>query len=898
MPRKKQNPRSIEETSLVPQEIADTPMMQQFFLIKKKYPDAILLFRVGDFYETFLEDAVATSNILGITLTRRANGSAQSIELAGFPHHALDVYLPRLVKSGRRVAICDQLEDPKKTKKLVRRGVTELVTPGVVASEGILDNKENNFLMALFRKNNLFGIALLDYSTGEFLTTQGDEEVVRNILSGYSPREILLERKDRPMIESILRSDTFIFDSDDWIFSETNNKERVERHFSVTNLKGYGVEKLPLAVVACGAVLNYLDLTEHKALSHISSLTRIDHSQYMRIDDFTLRNLEMLRSYNDNGKCLLDILDETITPMGARRLKQWIAYPSKDLEEICARQDGVEDLCSMPELREVLQDSLREIGDLERLVSRISMRRASPRDLLRLLSALRAIEPIQQEAARFPLKEVLRDMIASLSSCTGVAERIAREIHPEASISLSKGHAIAQGYCSELDELREIAYHGQDFLLKMQQREIEATGIASLKIGFNNVFGYYIEVRNTHKDLVPKEWIRKQTLVNAERYITEELKAYEEKILTAQEKISALESHLFFELIEDLQAVVPSLQRNCALIARIDTLFSLATVADRYRYVRPQVDSGYTIAIEGGRHPVIERMLPKPEDYVPNDIYLDQETCQIMIITGPNMSGKSALLRQTALVVIMAQMGSFVPAQSAHVGMVDAVFTRVGASDNLSQGESTFMVEMQEAANILNSLSHRSLVLFDELGRGTSTFDGISIAWSIVEYIHNRPDLRAKTLFATHYHELNELETLLPRVRNYNVSAEEVHGKMLFLRKLIEGGSEHSFGIQVARLAGMPRWIVQRAEEVLLQLESSRSKEAEVLTDNEGCCSTKEKEKKKNISTEYTALSLYRMDDPILLEIQEKMNSLDLDRLTPIEALNYLSEIKEILKKT
>lgn len=882
------------------QDVAETPMMRQYFEIKEKYPDAILLFRVGDFYETFLDDAVAASEILGITLTRRANGAAQFVELAGFPHHALDTYLPKLVRAGKRVAVCDQLEDPKKTKKLVKRGLTEMVTPGVAVGDNVLENKENNYLCALFPDGKRqYGISLVDYSTGQFVAGEGDASMVRKLLVGYCPKEILVESRYRSLIQETFHPSAFLCDYDDWIFSPSNNRDRLLRHFNCVTLKGYGLEDYPLAITAAGAILNYLDLTHHKAKGHIGTISRIDEGQYVRLDNFTFHSLELLQSMNNGGCSLMQVLDKTTTPMGARLLRHYISFPLKDVDQISQRQRIVGELYANNDLRNGLKPLLSEMGDVERLVSRVAMRRVTPKELLRLSQVLELMEPIAQLCAESAVLEV-KNYAIELEQCPELLSRLKYQIHPQASNMINKGNVIAMGFSEELDELRRLAYHTQEFLLEMQEREIRETGISSLKIGFNNVFGYYLEVRNTHKESVPVQWIRKQTLVNAERYVTEELKQYEEKILGAQERILALETELFNALVEEMQPLVPLLQKNSFLLARLDVLLSFSLNAIAHKYVCPTVDNSRVLEIQEGRHPVIELQLPSQEQYVPNSVSLDPEECQIMVITGPNMSGKSALLRQTALIVLMAQMGSFVPAQSAHIGIVDAVFTRVGASDNISQGESTFMVEMQEASNILNNLSDRSLVLFDELGRGTSTFDGISIAWAIIEYIHNRPNMRPKTLFATHYHELNEIEGMMSRVHNFNVSAQEIEGKMLFLRKLVPGGSEHSFGIQVAKLAGMPHWIITRSSEVLRSLEAERIEEniSESVSSpsvDVGNAAGKKKKTRRG-APEAIQMTLFQLEDPLLVQIRDELLDMDIDNMTPVEALRRLADIKTLLK--
>ncbi len=869
--------------------VVETPLMKQYFQMKKKHPDAILLFRVGDFYETFVEDAIITSQILGITLTKRANGSAQSIELAGFPHHALDNYLPKLVKAGKRVAICDQLEDPKLTKKLVKRGITELVTPGVVIGENVLENKENNFLASLHFSKDIIGLSLLDISTGEFSAMQGTAPLIEKLLVAYRPKEILVERKNRNSFDQLFPTiSTFVFETDDWIFSPMNNRERMLSHFGVQSFKGYGLENDPIAITAAGAILNYLDLTQHKQIGHISAISRIDEGQFVRLDNFTIHSLELLYPMNTGGLSLCSILDRTHTPMGARLLRRWLSFPLKDVEAIQSRQSIVKTFFELPSLQETIIPHLLEIGDLERLVSKISMHRVSPREIVVLAQALEALAPIKESCFSAKNKE-LQELCNKINPCTEWIERIRFEINTEAPQLINKGNVIAQGYNEELDELRKIAFSGKDYLLELQQRESDRTGIPSLKVGFNNVFGYYIEVRNTHKDKVPADWIRKQTLVSAERYITEELKIYEQKILGAEERILALETILFNQLVEDLQVVVEQLQENARSIASLDVLLSFALVACKNNYTAPEVNDSLRIEIREGRHPVIEARLPSNTPYIANDVVLDNEGCQIMIVTGPNMSGKSALLRQTAIITLMAQIGSFVPANSASIGLVDSIFTRVGASDNISMGESTFMVEMQEAASILNNLSPRSLVLFDELGRGTSTFDGISIAWAIVEYLHNKPLTHPKTLFATHYHELNEMANTFPRVRNFNVSAKELDGEMIFLRKLEAGGNEHSFGIQVAKLAGMPKSIIQRANEVLLQLEGERTND-----------SNKELAKRitqKNERLESQSLTSSQQETPILEKLQEELSRIDINNVTPLEALNHLFYIKNILKE-
>lgn len=870
--------------------------MQQYLQFKKKHPDAILLFRVGDFYETFLEDAVEASRILGITLTRRANGVAQHVELAGFPHHALETYLPRLVRAGKRVAICDQLEDPKLTKKLVKRGITELVTPGVAVSDNVLDNKENNYVAAVSFAKDRIGVAFLDLSTGEFLATEGSAALVDKLLGSYRPKEILIDRSLRTLYDAQITYRTYIYEADDWLFIPSNNRERLLRHFAVKNFKGFGLDELECALASAGAILNYLDLTQHHELGHITTLHRIDQGLYVRLDSFTARSLELLGTMNQGGCSLKDILDRTYTPMGARLLRQWIAFPLREVAPIVERQQVVGALVAEPEVRFTFEENLRAMGDLERLASKVSMKRISPREMVHLADALEALVPIKKRAMESEV-EALRSLGEGLHLCEEIRERIRYELSPDAPPLVHKGGVIATGYNEELDELRLLAFSGKDYLLALQQRESERTGIPSLKVGFNNVFGYYIEVRNTYKDRVPEEWIRKQTLVNAERYITEELKEYESKILGAEERILALETRLFAQLVEEVQPSVGHLLQNSHLLASLDVLRSFAEVGMAYNYCKPEVNDSLVLDIQGGRHPVIERQLPQGEPYIANDVHLDNNDCQIMIVTGPNMSGKSALLRQTALITLMAQIGCWVPAQSASIGVVDSIFTRVGASDNISLGESTFMVEMQEAASILNNLSARSLILFDELGRGTSTFDGVSIAWSIVEYLHNHPALHPKTLFATHYHELNELARLHHRVRNYNVSAREVDGQMIFLRKLEEGGNEHSFGIQVAKLAGMPTGIVRRAQEVLGMLEAEHT----ALRTGSACeeeHTLSAENRLANRSSEGLApLSFIQLEDPLLVEIRDDIVGIDLNNLTPLEALNRLHQIKERLSQ-
>lgn len=865
----------------------ETPLMQQFYRIKDKHPDAILLFRVGDFYETFAEDAVAAAEILGITLTKRANGAAQFVELAGFPHHALDNYLPKLVRAGRRVAICDQLEDPKKAKKLVKRGITELVTPGVVMGDNVLVNKENNYLAAVYLSGEQAGLSFLDISTGEFLCSEGSLEHIDKLIESYQPKELLVEHNQRVAVQRALSYRGFYFDLDDWSFSIDANREKLLAHFGVQSLKGFGAEHLTLGIAASGAILNYMELTSHHKLGHITTLRCIDRSGYMRLDAFTLRSLEVIHTMNaPEGKSLLDIIDFTHSPMGGRLLRRWLVFPLIELKPIQERQQIVAALVTGSELRSDLSDRMAMMGDLERLTAKLAVGRIGPRDVNQLRQSLDLAMQIRNILTGTELTK-LEALGEDLQDCSEQCQLIEQMLRPDAPLALGRGAVINEGVSAELDELRRLSTGGKDFLLHIQERESQRTGIPSLKIAFNNVFGYYIEVRNTHKDKVPEEWIRKQTLVNAERYITAELKEYEEKILGAEERIAALENELFAQLLMELGKYLQTYQHNSQVLARLDCLLAFAEGAKRYNYVRPELHAGTDIDIKGGRHPVIERLLPFGQEYIPNDVYLDDKEQQIMIITGPNMSGKSALLRQTALITLLAQVGAFVPADSAKIGLVDAIFTRVGASDNISRGESTFMVEMQEASNILNNLSPRSLVLFDELGRGTSTYDGISIAWSIVEYLHDNKQGRAKTLFATHYHELNELEERLPRVRNYNVSAREVEGKMLFLRKLVRGGSEHSFGIQVAKLGGMPQSIVERASDILRQLEREH-----IASIAEGIAS----EVGEQQVVDGIQMSLFQLDDPLLSQIRDSLLQTDVNNLTPIEALNKLHEIQSLLR--
>lgn len=866
-------------------EVVLTPMMKQYFDLKAKHPDAIMLFRCGDFYETYSEDAVAAAEILGITLTKRANGQSKTVEMAGFPHHALDTYLPKLIRAGRRVAICDQLEDPKTTKKLVKRGITELVTPGVAINDNVLSYKENNFLAAVHFGKTACGIAFLDISTGEFLTSEGPTDYIDKLLNNFAPKEVLFERGKKPMFEGNFGNKFFTFELEDWVFNETSAREKLLKHFETKNLKGFGVENLHNGIIASGAILQYLDMTQHYQIGHITSLSRIEEDRYVRLDKFTVRSLELIDSMNEGGTSLLDIIDHTISPMGARMLKRWIVFPLKDIKPINERLDVVEFFFKEPDFKDFIEEKLHQIGDLERLSSKAAVGRISPREVVQLKIALQAIEPIKNACLNAD-NPSLRRIGEQLNLCASIRDKIAKEITNDPPLLVNKGGVIADGVNAELDELRKIAYSGKDYLLQIQQRESELTGIPSLKIAYNNVFGYYIEVRNTHKDKVPAEWIRKQTLVNAERYITQELKEYEEKILGAEDKILILETRLYNELVTDLAEFIPAIQINATQIARLDCLLSFANVARANKYIRPNVVDDDVLDIRQGRHPVIEKQLPPGEKYIANDVYLDTEEQQIIIITGPNMAGKSALLRQTALITLMAQIGCFVPAESAHIGLVDKIFTRVGASDNISVGESTFMVEMNEAANILNNISPRSLVLFDELGRGTSTYDGISIAWAIVEHIHEHKKARARTLFATHYHELNDMESQFKRIKNYNVSVKEVDNKVIFLRKLERGGSAHSFGIHVAKMAGMPKSIVKRADEILHQLEAENRQEG----------ISAKPQPTKQASSDGIQLSFFQLDDPVLCQIRDEILNLDVNNLTPLEALNKLNDIKKIVK--
>ena len=867
-------------------DIALTPMMKQFTEFKAKHPDAILLFRCGDFYETYSTDAVIASEILGITLTKRSNGkgAVASLEMAGFPFHALDTYLPKLIRAGRRVAICDQLEDPKLAKKLVKRGITELVTPGVSINDNVLNYKENNFLAAVHFGKSVCGVSFLDISTGEFLTAEGSYDYVEKLLINFRPKEVLFERGMKRRFEECFGTKFLVYELDDWVFTDEFARERLTKHFETKNLKGFGISHLKSGIVASGAILHYLAVTLHTQISHIRNISRIEEERYVRLDKFTIRSLELLDSMHEGGTPLLSVIDRTKTAMGARLLKRWMVFPLKDKKVIEERLDVVEYYFREPDFRSIVEDNLHMIGDLEPIISKVAAWRVSPRELVQLMLALQAVEPIK-EACEGTFNAVLREVGAQLDCCAEIRDRIAREIVPEPPLLLNKGGVVADGVNDALDELRAISSNGKDYLRKIPQRESERTSIPSLKIAYNSVFGYYIEVRNTYKDNVPPEWIRKQTLVNAERYITQELKEYEEKILGAEEKIMQLETQIYNDLVCELAKYIPAIQVNAMQLARLDVLLSFAEVSKAYKYIRPVISEDDVLDIKGGRHPVIERQMPVGEEYIPNDLYLDTERQQIIRVTGPNMAGKSALLRQTALITLLAQIGCFVPADSAVIGIVEKIFTRVGASDNISAGESTFMVEMTEAANILNNLSGHSLVLFDELGRGTSTYDGMSIAWAIVEYIHEFARGRARTLFATHYHELNEMEKSFQRIKNFNVSVHEKDGKVIFLRKLMPGGSDHSFGIHVAKLAGMPKSIVKRSEQILTQLESSNGKgeikgvAADIADTREGM-----------------QLNFFQLDDPVLSQIRDEILNIDVNNLTPLEALNKLSEIKKIVK--
>ena len=877
-----------------------TPMMKQFFSMKAQHPGALMLFRCGDFYETYGEDAVESAKILGITLTRRNNGgNCDSIEMAGFPHHALDTYLPKLIRAGKRVAICDQLEDPKKKReaikgkkglsamdKMVKRGITELVTPGVALSDNVLNYKENNFLAAVHFGKGACGVSFLDISTGEFLTGEGTFDYVEKLLGNFQPKEVLFDRAKKQDFERYFGTRLCTFEMDDWVFTDQTARQKLLKHFGTKNLKGFGVDHLHNGVVAAGAILQYLEITQHTHINHITSLARIEEDKYVRMDRFTIRSLELIAPMNEDGASLLDVIDNTVTPMGGRMLRRWMVFPLKDAKPINERLDVVDYLFREPDFRECIDEQFHRIGDLERIISKVAVGRVSPREVVQLKNALMAIQPVKT-ACLYAKSETLKRIGEQLNLCESLRDRIEKEIQPDPPQLAAKGNVIAPGYDRQLDELRSIRDNGKQYLLEIQEKEAEQTGITSLKIGFNNVFGYYLEVRNTFKDKVPEDWIRKQTLAQAERYITPELKEYEEKILGADEKILAMEGQLFMELIQDMQEFIPQIQINANLIAHLDCLLSFMKVSQQQRYVRPVVDGSEVLDIKQGRHPVIETQLPIGEQYVPNDVLLDTEHQQIMMITGPNMAGKSALLRQTALIVLLAQIGCFVPAERARIGMVDKIFTRVGASDNISLGESTFMVEMTEASNILNNVTPRSLVLFDELGRGTSTYDGISIAWAIVEYLHEHPRAQARTLFATHYHELNEMEKNFPRIRNFNVSVKEVDGKIIFLRKLEPGGSEHSFGIHVAEIAGMPRSIVKRANVILKELETDNAQVGGV---------GKAAVERLDQSREGVQLSFFQLDDPVLTQIRDEILGLDVNNLTPVEALNKLNDIKKILK--
>ena len=874
-------------------------MMRQFFTLKAKHPDALMLFRCGDFYETYCDDAIEASRILGITLTRRNNGgnTQNSTAMAGFPHHALDTYLPKLIRAGKRVAICDQLEDPKKKRqemkgkrglsdmdKMVKRGITELVTPGVAMGDNVLNYKENNFLAAVHFGKTACGVSFLDISTGEFLTGEGSYDYVEKLLGSFAPKEVLYEKQRKSDFQRYFGTHYCVFELDEWVFTEQSARQKLLKHFGTKNLKGFGVEHLKNGIIAAGAIMQYLELTQHTHINHITSLHRIEEDKYVRLDQFTIRSLELLQSMQEGGASLLSVIDRTVTPMGGRMLKRWMIFPLKDVKPINQRLDIVDYFFKQPDFRQCIDDELHRIGDLERIISKVAVGRVSPREVVQLKNALQAIQPIKT-ACLYATDPALKRIGEQLNLCESLRERIEKEIQPDPPQLVNKGDVIADGYNKELDDLRAISHNSKEYLLKIQQRETEATGIASLKVGYNNVFGYYLEVRNTYKDKVPPTWIRKQTLAQAERYITEELKEYENKILGADEKILILETQLFTDLVRDMQEFIPQIQINANLVAHLDCLLSFAKAAEENHYVRPVIDDNDVLDIKQGRHPVIETQLPLGEEYVPNDVYLDTEKQQIMMITGPNMAGKSALLRQTALIVLMAQMGCFVPAESAKIGTVDKIFTRVGASDNISLGESTFMVEMTEAADILNNVTPKSLVLFDELGRGTSTYDGISIAWAIVEYLHETPRAQARTLFATHYHELNEMEKHFKRIKNYNVSVKEVDGKVIFLRKLVPGGSEHSFGIHVAQIAGMPKSIVKRANVILKQLEADN---AEVGSAGKPTVKVPEQ-------SEGTELSFFQLDDPVLCQIRDEILGLDVNNLTPLEALNKLSDIKKIV---
>lgn len=861
----------------------ETPLMQQYYRIKKKHPNAILLFRVGDFYETFGEDAIKASEILGITLTKRANGSASYVDLAGIPYHAIDTYLPKLVRAGQRVAICEQLEDPSKAKKIVKRGVTEMVTPGVSLDDNVLENKENNFLASVHLEKNIGGVAFLDISTGEFLTAEGNYEYIDKLLNSFQPKEVLFERGKEKLFREKFGDRFYTYKLDDWVYTEENATDRLLKHFNTTTLKGFGVSNLPYGIIAAGSVLQYLEITQHENLKHISSLSRIEEEHYVWLDKFTIRNLELFHPVNEEARTLIDVIDRTVSPMGGRLLRRWVALPLKEIQSIRERQSIVEYILQNPEFRELLESQLQKMGDVERIVSKVAAGRVTPREMLQLKNALYALESVR-DACRDADSDPLKKIGEQLNPCHSIREKIEKQVNPEAPTNIHKGNIINQGVSDELDELRDIAHSSRDYLKQLQQRESERTGIPSLKVSYNSVFGYYIEVRNTHKDKVPGDWTRKQTLVNAERYITEELKDYETKILGAEEKSMELEAQLFNQLVVNVADYISAVQLNAHLVARLDCLLSFAKIADENQYCKPEIQDSEVIDITQGRHPVIEKQLPIDEEYVANDVYLDNEDQQIMILTGPNMAGKSALLRQTALIVLLAQIGSYVPAKSSKIGVVDKIFTRVGASDNISMGESTFMVEMHEAASILNNLSSRSLLLLDEIGRGTSTYDGISIAWAMAEYIHEHPKTRAKTLFATHYHEMNEMEKSFSRIKNYNITVKELDDKVIFIRKLKRGGSEHSFGIHVARMAGMPKSVVSRANEILKDLENSENKGTVTkpvgeIADNRAGLQT----------------TIFQLDDPVLKQIRDEIKNIDINNLTPVEALNKLNEIKRYI---
>ncbi len=872
-----------------------TPMMQQFFDLKAKHPEALLLFRCGDFYETYLDDAIEASRILGITLTRRNySGQQDTTAMAGFPHHALDTYLPKLIRAGKRVAICDQLEDPKLTKKLVKRGITELVTPGVAMADNVLNNKENNFLAALHFGKGAIGVSFLDISTGEFLVDEGTADNVAKLLGNFQPKEVLYNRNQRREFAQTFGTKYCVYEMDDWVFTEQTARQKLLHQFKTRNLKGFGVEHLKNGIVAAGAIMQYLEITQHTNVSHICNISRIEEERFVRLDSFTIRSLELINPMNEGGQSLLGVIDHTITPMGGRLLRRWVVFPLKDKRKIDARLDVVDSFFRQPDTSETVETSLHSVGDMERMISKAAVGRISPRDVVLLKNALVALRDVKSACMQSD-NDTLRNMAERLDLCDELCERIEKEMVAEPPMLLNRGNVIRPGFDKELDDLRDISQGGREYLLNIQKREMEQTGISSLKVGYNNVFGYYLEVRNTFKDKVPQEWVRKQTLAQAERYITQELKEYEEKILGADEKIQSLEEKLFNELVLEIQKYIVPIQQDALVVAQIDCLLSFANVAKEHRYMRPVVDDSYVLDIKQGRHPVIETQMAVGDSYVPNDVYLDNEKQQIMIITGPNMAGKSALLRQTALIVLLAQIGCYVPADSARVGLVDKIFTRVGASDNISLGESTFMVEMTEAANILNNVSDRSLVLFDELGRGTSTYDGISIAWAIVEYLHDAKNAQARTLFATHYHELNEMENKFDRIKNYNVSVRDIDGQIIFLRKLERGGSAHSFGIHVAEISGMPKSVVRRANVVLKQLEAPSREAASAAGGKHEGDDITEKISQLNGASDGMQLSFFQLDDPVLSQIRDEIIGLDINNLTPMEALNKLNDIKKIL---